>query len=86
MQWHNTACSQNLTARSASRTRVVITTTRTAKFGINDSVRFIGTDSPLCITELRCCNETDEYRLHRCCDEASMEWVQEIYLELVAPA
>jgi hypothetical protein len=52
-----------------------------AKFGVGDTVRFIGTDTLLTVTRYR--KATDEYRLQGRDDLASSQWVLEIYLELV---
>jgi hypothetical protein len=52
-----------------------------AKFGVGDTVRFIGTDRLLTVTGYR--EATQEYRLQHRDDLASSQWVSEIYLELV---
>jgi hypothetical protein len=51
-----------------------------AKFGVGDTVRFIGTDTLLTVKQYR--EATQEYRL-QLDDLASSEWVSQIYLELV---
>ena len=55
-----------------------------AKFRVGDIVRFIGTDTRLRVKRYR--KEPSEYQVHRDHDEASLEWVLEIYLELAEPA
>jgi hypothetical protein len=52
-----------------------------AKFGVGDTVRFIGTDMLFTVTRYR--SATHEYLLRRRDDLASNQWVLEIYLELV---
>ena len=50
------------------------------KFGVGDTVRFIGTGTPYVVREYN--PETLEYRV-QCGDEsASSQWAAEIYLEL----
>ena len=58
-------------------------TRRTAatKFGVDDTVRFIGTDTALTIRQFN--REKLEYQVQRGDDAASLEWATEIYLELV---
>jgi hypothetical protein len=58
-------------------------TRRTAatKFGVDDTVRFIGTDIALTTRQFN--RETLEYQVQRGDDAASLEWAPEIYLELV---
>jgi hypothetical protein len=55
-----------------------------AKFGVGDTVRFIGTDKLLTVARYR--KATDEYRLQPRDYLASSQWVLEIYLELALPA
>jgi hypothetical protein len=50
------------------------------QFGVDDTVRFIGTDTVLTIRQ--CNPATLEYRVQRGDDAAGIEWVPEIYLEL----
>ena len=54
------------------------------KFGVGDSVRFIGTDSSLTVRQYN--PQTLEYRVQRRDDRASSQWASEIYLELTEPA
>ena len=54
-----------------------------AKFGINDIVRFIGTDIALTVTEYN--EETRLYQVQRSAGGASSQWVLGIYLELLEP-
>jgi hypothetical protein len=50
------------------------------KFGVDDTVRFIGTDNPITVREYN--PEKLEYRVKRGDDIASSQWASEIYLEL----
>jgi hypothetical protein len=52
------------------------------KFGVGDTVRFIGTDTLLTVREYD--SKTLEYQVQRDNDE-TLECVSEIYLELVKP-
>jgi hypothetical protein len=54
-----------------------------AKFGVGDTVRFIGTDRLFTVSRYR--SSTHEYLLQRRDDLASSQWVLQIYLELVTP-
>jgi hypothetical protein len=55
-----------------------------AKFGVDDRVRLIGSDT---IQTVRMYHlETLEYQIQTGDDAASIEWVPEIYLELVKPS
>jgi hypothetical protein len=54
------------------------------KFGVGDIVRFIGTDKHLTVKQCR--TELRLYQVQRDSDETNLEWVLEIYLELVKPA
>lgn len=58
--------------------------TAAAKFGVDDKVRFIGTDTIQTVTQYN--TETLEYRVQRSNEEASVVWVSGIYLELAEPA
>jgi hypothetical protein len=51
-----------------------------AKFRLGDTVRFIGTDTLLTVSEYN--PETLEYRVQRSDDLASSQWALGIYLEL----
>jgi hypothetical protein len=51
------------------------------KFGVDDTVRFIGTDTALTIRQID--QETLEYEVQWGDDAASLEWASEIYFELV---
>ena len=55
-----------------------------AKFAAGDIVRFIGTDQHLTVKQCR--TEPRQYQVQRDNDETTLEWVPEIYLELVKPA
>jgi hypothetical protein len=52
-----------------------------AKFAMNDEIRFIGTDTPLTVKQYD--EGTREYQVQRGDDRTSVEWVPEIYLELL---
>jgi hypothetical protein len=54
------------------------------KFGVGDSVRFIGTDNPVTVRQYN--PETLEYRVQRGDDRASSQWASKLYLELTEPA
>jgi hypothetical protein len=54
------------------------------KFGVGDIVRFIGTDQHLAVKQCR--TEPRLYQVQRDNDETNLEWVSEIYFELVTPA
>jgi hypothetical protein len=51
------------------------------KFGVGDSVRFIGTDNPVTVRQYN--PETLAYRVQRGDNGASSQWASEIYFELV---
>ena len=55
-----------------------------AKFKVGDTVRFIGTDQHLTVKQYR--TAPRQYQVQRDNDEINVEWVMEIYLELVKPA
>jgi hypothetical protein len=55
-----------------------------AKFRAGDSVRFIGTDRVLTVTQYN--PETLEYRVQRGDDYFGSQWVSEIHIEAVGPA
>ena len=55
-----------------------------AKFEVDDRVRFIGTDTIYAVT--KCHNNTHAYQIQCAADRANLQWVGEIYLELVEPA
>jgi len=55
-----------------------------AKFRVGDIVRFIGTDQHLTVKQHR--TPPRQYQVQRDNDETTLEWVPEIYLELVKPA
>jgi hypothetical protein len=50
-----------------------------AKFGVDDAVRFVGTDALLAIRQYN--PETLEYQVQQGEDAATLEWVPGIYLE-----
>ena len=52
-----------------------------AKFEVSDGVRFIGTET--LYSAAKCHNEKREYQIQRAADSARLEWVSEIFLELV---
>jgi hypothetical protein len=52
-----------------------------AKFGVDDTVRFIGTDTIFTVKLHHHEYESNEYQVQRGDDVASIEWVPEIYLE-----
>jgi hypothetical protein len=54
------------------------------KFGMGNIVRFIGTDQHLAVKQCR--TGPRQYQVQRDNDETTLEWVPEIYLELVKPA
>ncbi len=54
------------------------------EFRLGDHVRFIGTDTIQTVRQHNA--ETLEYQIQRGNDAASIEWVPEIYIELVEPA
>jgi hypothetical protein len=54
-----------------------------AKFRAGDSVRFIGTDRTLTVTQYN--PETLEYRVQRGDDYFGSQWVSEIHIEAVEP-
>jgi hypothetical protein len=54
------------------------------KFGMGDTVRFVGTETPLTVKQYH--KTTREYRLQCGDDFASSQWVLGIYLELVKSA
>jgi hypothetical protein len=58
--------------------------TTATKFGVGDTVRFVGTDQHLAVREYN--PQTLEYQIRRGDDPASSEWVSGIYLELVESA
>jgi hypothetical protein len=62
----------------------MMTETTAAKFAVDDSVKFIGTDTIQTVRQYNA--ETLEYQVQRRHDEASVVWVTGIYLELVEPA
>ena len=53
-------------------------------FVVDDRVRFIGTDTIQTVRQYNA--ETLEYQIQSSDDAASIDWVPEIYLELVEPA
>ena len=55
-----------------------------AKFGMDDNVRFIGTDTIQTVCQYN--EDTLEYRVQQGDDAASTVWVLGMYLELVEPA
>ena len=55
-----------------------------ARFTVGDTVRFIGTNQHLTVKQ--CHTKPREYQVQRDNDDATLEWVSEIYLELVKPA
>jgi hypothetical protein len=55
-----------------------------AKFRVGDIVRFIGTDQHLTVKQYR--TAPRQYQVQRDNDETTLEWVPEIYLELMKPA
>ena len=55
-----------------------------AKFGVDETVRFIGTDTIQTVRQYNA--ETLEYQVQRGNEEASVVWVLGIYLELVEPS
>ena len=54
------------------------------KFGVGDTVRFIGTDTPYVVKEYN--SKTLEYRVQAGDEPASSQWGSEIYFELIYPA
>jgi hypothetical protein len=52
-----------------------------AKFGVNDTVRFIGTDTIFTVRLHHYVDEWYLYQVQRSDDVATIEWVPEIYLE-----
>ena len=52
-----------------------------AKFGVDDTVRFVGTDTIFTVKQHHYESESHEYQIQRDDDVASMEWVSECYLE-----
>jgi hypothetical protein len=56
----------------------------TVKFRPGDSVRLIGTDRSLTVTQYN--PETLEYRVQRGDDYFGSQWVSEIHIEAVEPA
>jgi hypothetical protein len=53
----------------------------TAKFGVGDAVRFIGTSTAYTINAYN--PESLEYRVQCGDDSASSQWASEIYFELI---
>jgi hypothetical protein len=51
-----------------------------AKFEVDASVRFIGTDTRYAVT--KCHKRKLEYQIKRAADGADIQWVEGIYLEL----
>jgi hypothetical protein len=58
--------------------------TMPAKFGVGDTVRFIGTSTSYTVNEYN--PDTLEFRVQRGDEPASSQWASEIYLELISPA
>ena len=52
-----------------------------AKFGVDETVRFIGTDRIFTVKQHHYESESHEYQVQRGGDVATIEWVSECYLE-----